>query len=191
MMKHRLTRSIALPLLAAPLLLGACDDPFAAEAWDATPDTLTLYSASRAEHTGLNSALDLWNIATVPIEVQGATGQWDFLLTEQAGVLSLVSASVVPNLDSRAGIVATDATTLEELTRATGESSAYVRTPVTLRAGAVYVARSRRLSCGFVSGSRYGKLKVTSLDSERGIVELAVVRNPYCDDRDLIPPDDD
>lgn len=190
-MKHGSTRYFAPLLLAAPLLLGACEDPFAAQPWDATPDTLTLYSASRAEYTGLRSALDLWNIATVPIEVQGATGQWDFLLTEEGGQLVLISANVVPNLESRAAIATTDATTLEELTRASGESEDYVRTAVPLRLGAIYVARSRRLSCGFVSGSRYGKMKVTALDAARGIVELAVVRNPYCDDRDLVPPEED
>ena len=190
MTKHRLTRFLALPLLAAPLLLGACDDPFAAQPWDESPDTLTLYSGARSEYTGMRSALDLWNVTTVPIEVQGATGQWDFLLTEEGGRLAFVSASVVPNLDSRAGIATTDATTLEELRRAPGESAAYVQTAVPLVEGAIYVARSRRLSCGFVTGSRYGKFKVTSLDAARGIVEIAVVRNPYCDDRDLFPPED-
>jgi hypothetical protein len=34
-------------------------------------------------------------------------------------------------------------------------------------------------------------MQVVALDHALGTVEFAIVRNPYCDNRDLVSPDDD
>ncbi len=193
MTKSTLTRRLRLALLAAAVPLAACEDPFANQPWSALPDTVTLYSAGRAEYAGMPSALNIAgpSVSIVAIDQIGAAGEWDFLLNEEDGALLFVPSGVVPGLDSRAGLALRDETTLEALTRAPSGAGAYSRDPLTLIEGRIYVLRSRRAQCGFTSGSNYGKMQVVALDAEHGTAVLAVVRNPYCDDRDLIPPDDD
>ena len=77
------------------LIVAACDDPFGPAFWDATPDTVVLYSASRAEFIGRPSAVDITSIpvAALPIESPAITGNWDFALTDLNGGLALVPAS--------------------------------------------------------------------------------------------------
>jgi hypothetical protein len=177
-------------LLAALLPLAACDDPFANQPWDATPATLTLYSVSRDEYVGMPSALDLVTLRAVAVEETGGAESWDFLLAEQDGAVMFVPSIVVPGTTTRSAIGEADESTLAAVTRAPGDSASYTRSPLPISEGAIYVLRSRRTVCGYVRGSHYGKMEVVALDAARGIVEVAVVRNPYCDDRDLVPPED-
>jgi hypothetical protein len=60
-----------------------------------------------------------------------------------------------------------------------------------VQTGQLYIVRSRAASCGISNGYRYGKLQALSLDVPRGIATFRFVRNPYCDDRALIPPNTD
>jgi len=55
-----------------------------------------------------------------------------------------------------------------------------------------YVIRSRREACGAFGGTgvRYAKMKALALDAMAGSFRFEVVRNPYCNDRRLIPPED-
>jgi hypothetical protein len=76
------------------------------------------------------------------------------------------------------------------VTEAPRDTAAYSQSPVQLRTDVVYVLRSRRAPCGFTSGHRYAKMQPIELDHARGIYRFAVVRNPYCDDRALVPPQD-
>lgn len=193
MTKQILMRAIRLPLLAAAVTMTACDDPFANQPWSAAPDTLTLYSAGRVEYAGIPAALNIAGsrVSVVAIDQAGAATEWDFLLNEESGALVFVPSSVIPGVESRAGIVKSEETTLEAVTRAPSGSDAYESEAVTLELNAIYVLRSRRAGCGFTSGSNYGKMKVVALDVALGTARLAVVRNPYCDDRDLVPPEDD
>jgi hypothetical protein len=192
MTKSIFLRRIRLPLLAAVLALAACDDPFANQPWNAVPDTVSLYSAGRIEYAGMPSALSLAgnSIGIVAIDQTGGAGEWDFLLNEEEGELLLVPSSIVPGLESRAGIVRSDASTLEEVERAP-ESGAFSMEAEALIEGAIYILRSRRSNTCIARGSNYAKIEVVDLDEARGIATIAIVRNPYCDDRDLIPPDDD
>lgn len=193
MTKQTLTRAIRLPLLAAAFSMTACDDPFANQPWSAVPDTLTLFSAARDDYAGIPAALNIAgsSVSVVAIDQAGAAAEWDFLLNEEEGALVLVPSGIVPGLESRAGLFRSDETTLEAVTRAPSGSDSYSSEAVALELNAIYVLRSRRAGCGFTSGSNYGKMKVVALDVALGTAQLAVVRNPYCDDRDLIPPEDD
>lgn len=195
MSKQVLLRSIRLPLLAAALLTAACDDPFANPAWSDRPDTVIVFSAYRSEYAGMPSAVNLTGnfLSLVAIDDLGAASEWDFMLGEDASGMLWVPSSVVPGQsDSRSSIARVDATNLDEVTRAPEPGGdRYTREPVTLEVGAVYVLRSRRSNTCYVRGSNYAKMKVVGLDAALGTAEIAIVRNPYCDNRDLVPPDED
>jgi hypothetical protein len=197
---HRLKRLIPL----AVLIVAACDDPFGPQLWDATPDTVTLFSASRPEYIGRVSAVDIVStplVALLPIEAPGLTGNWDFALTDSNGGLSLVPASAFAGLESRARIGVLPNRTLEEVTQAPRDTTAaawpplsapYSVEPVPLVAGNVYIVRSRRASCfgGSASGYRYAKLRPVEINVAAGTYRFEIVRNPICDNRSFVPPEE-
>lgn len=187
---RRLTRLIPL----AVLIVAACDDPFGPALWDATPDTLTLFSASRPEYIGRVSAVDIANIPVVvalPIEAPGLTGNWDFALTDADGGLSLVPASAFAGLESRARIGELQDTTLEAVTEAPRDTTAFGVEGLPLVAGNVYIVRSRRALCGTgSSGFRYAKLRPVEINVAAGTFRFEIVRNPYCGNRSFVPPEE-
>lgn len=184
---NRLTRIIP---LAAVFLFAACDDPFGPQPWNPEPIQVTLYSASRPAYIGLVSAVDLATepVSSVSIEAPGATGQWDLVLVDLPGGLGLAPVAALGNPAAQAGIAVIQNQAFIDVREAPRESEAYSREPVLLRPDVIYVVRSRRAGCGFTTGFRYAKLQPIEIDQERGIFRFAVVRNPYCDDRALVPP---
>lgn len=185
---HRLSRSTL--VLAAIAVLTACNDPYGPRTWNPEPTTLTLYSASRGEYTGLVSAVDLTPepVFGVSIEAPGATGSWDFVLAEQAGALVFVPAGTFAGVQSRARIATLEGVDIDDVRQAPRDTAEYTASAVQLRTDVVYVLRSRRGSCGLTTGHRYAKMQAVELDQARGIARLAIIRNPYCDDRALVPP---
>jgi hypothetical protein len=186
---HRLKRLIPL----AVLIVAACDDPFGPALWDATPDTLLIYSASRPEYIGRASALDITSvpIAALPLESPGVTGNWDVALTEVAGGLALAPASAFPGLESRARVGVLMDRTLDDVPQAPRDTTAFTAEPLLLREGDVYLLRSSRSSCGGVScGFRYAKLRAVAIDVAAGTFRFEIVRNPYCDQRSFVPPEE-
>jgi hypothetical protein len=185
---HRLSRSTL--VVASVAALAACSDPYGPRTWNSEPTTLTLYSASRAEYTGLASAVDLTPepVFGVSIEAPGATGGWDFVLADQAGALVFVPAGTFAGIQSRARIATLEGVDIEDVRQAPRDTADYTASAVPLRTDVVYVLRSRRGSCGLTTGHRYAKMRAVELDQVRGIARLAIVRNPYCDDRALVPP---
>jgi hypothetical protein len=186
-------RSVQKLLLLIPLvaLVAACSDPFGNRPWDPSPVTLALYSAARTEYVGLSSAVDLTpqTVFAVSVDAPGATGSWDFALTEVNGVLHLVPAGTFTGLASRARISVVEGIPIEDVVRAPRDTLLYTADPVPLRTDVVYVVRSRRSSCGLTTGHRYAKMQAEAVDEDRGTARLAIVRNPYCDDRALVPSD--
>jgi hypothetical protein len=176
-----------------PLVLfaaAACDDGLGPQFWDPTPDTTAVYSLSRPELIGQPSAYDFVSLRRVVIEAAGETGNWDVALGEEGGVFKLYPSGSLPGISSRAGIATTTSATLEGLERAPGDTAAYSRVPITAQIGTVYAVRSRTASCvGFGSGTYYGKFMILSIDPAVGSALIAAVRNPYCNDRSLIPPE--
>jgi hypothetical protein len=180
---------VGVVLASATLSAMACGDNLGVQFWDPTPDSTVIYSLSRPEYIGHPSAYDFVSLRRVVIEAAGETGNWDLALAEDAGTFKLYPSGTFAGITSRAGIATTTAATLEELTRAPGDTAAYSREPVAIKVGTIYAVRSRTSSCsGYGSGTYYGKFEVLSIDAASGLVQLAAVRNPYCNNRDLIPP---
>jgi hypothetical protein len=176
--------------IVAILAVTACDDPFGPQLWNAEPVAVTLYSASRAEYVGMVSALDLAAdpVAAVAIEAPGASGNWDMVLIDTDGGLSFAPAGALPGFTSRARIAVIENQSFIQVTEAPRDTAAYTINPVRLRTDVVYVIRSRSANCGFSAGVRYAKVQPIEVDVVRGIFRFAVVRNPYCEDRSLVPP---
>lgn len=183
----RLLRYIILIVAATQ---AACDDPFGPQLWSAVPDTVELYSLSRAEFVGQASAFDFVSLFSVPVEAPGVTGSWDVALVDEAGGLALVSAGAFAGFTSRAAIATIGPGTLEDVTEAPRDTAAYRLTPVVMQPGTVYVIRSRRADCGFGSfGFRYAKVRAVEIDATGGRMSFEYVRNPYCNNRSLVPPE--
>lgn len=181
-------------MLASTAVIAACgDDRFGPVNWSDVPDTLQIYSVSRPELLGMRSAVDAVfpPAVTVPVE-SGAS--WDFALAEQGGQFVMLPRSATENTDTTAAIATIgEEVTLDEVTEAPPNSE-FVTQPVPIETGTVYVLRTRRVVCNqftSLSGPRFGKLKAIAVDAEEGTYEFAVVVNPRCNDRDLVPPDDD
>lgn len=182
-------RSAGTLLVLGCAVLAACDDGLGPGSWDATPDTTVIYSLSRSDLIGEPSAYDFVQLRRVVVEATGSTGGWDAALAEQNGAFVLMPSGKFPGINSRAAIAATTNPTLESLREAPGDTAQYSREPVVLVEGAVYAARSRRSACfTFGTGIFYAKFQVISLDPLAGSAELAVVRNPFCNNRALVPP---
>ena len=176
------------------VMLAACDDPFGPNVWFALQDTVTLYSASRAQYVGLGSALDAVAdpVTALPIEIPGATGNWDFALIEDANGLALAPAGAFSGLEaSRARIAVIEGQRFETLEEAPSDTTRYSAAPVPVRMDVVYVLRTRKATCSFTTGYRYAKIKPIHVDAARGTFRFVVTRNPYCDDRSLVPPEVD
>lgn len=186
---HRLKRLIPL----AVLVVAACEDPFGPATWNATPDTMVVFSASRPEYLGFASALDITlnPVQALPLEAPSVTGNWDFVLTDFEGGLALVPASAFPGLESRARIGVLPDRELADVTEAPRDTTAFGVDPLPLREGDVYIVRSRRAACGGVSsGFRYGKLRPITIDEATGTFRFEIVVNPFCDNRSFIPPEE-
>ena len=186
---HRLKRLIPL----AVLMVAACDDPYGPAVWNARPDTILLYSASRAEHLGRASALDITSppVSPLPLEAPGVTGNWDVALIDLDGGLGIVPASAFEGLESRARVGVDSIRTFEDVTEAPRDTTRFTVEALPLREGNVYLIRSRRASCGVGStGYRYGKLRPVAIDEAAGTLRFEIVVNPFCDNRSFVPPEE-
>ena len=187
-----MTRRFSLLCLLLALPLAACDDEFGPQDWSAfaDPDTTVLYSLSRPEHLGRASAYDFATSPGVPRAVESAftPGQWDFALVDQNGALTFAPAGSFQGMTSRAAIATITDVPLLEIGRAPRDDD-FVREPVTLETGVVYVVRSRAVSGFYGTCVYYGKFEVLELNEAEGWMRFRYVLNPNCNDRDLIPPD--
>jgi hypothetical protein len=167
----------------------ACGDDFERD-WEQIPDTVLLYSLSRPEFIGRNSAIDFTSGSARAVEDQVSTNAWDFALAEQGGQLVLAPASAFSGLTSRAGIADIGPGVLEDIRRAPSDTSAFKATPTVIRTGTIYVVRTRRTTCagGFGTGVFYAKMEALNVDVAAGTLRFRSITNPFCNDRALIPP---
>jgi hypothetical protein len=183
-------RFLSLFALSGLFFLAACDDDLGPGFWDPTPDTLTIYSISRPDLIGLPSAFDGVQLRRVAVESPSATGTWDFVLAEQGANFVMVPASALGGAPSRAGIATIGTGALEDILEAPSDTAAFSALPVVIQPGTNYVLRTRREVCsGFGTGVFYAKLQAVGVDASNGTYRFAVVRNPYCNDRRLVPPE--
>jgi hypothetical protein len=179
---------LSMLLLATALGTAACDNAYGPVVWYATPDTSVIYSLSRPALLGEPSAYDFEYLRRVVIELPIETGQWDLVLAEEGGGFVFIPSSAFEGLSTRSGLGIVQGTTMDELTKAPGDSAFYQRTAVPVEVGAVYAVRTRSMACNpYGSGVTFGKLEVLSVDVAAGAVKLAAVHNPYCNDRNLVP----
>jgi hypothetical protein len=183
----RILRCLILLLAAVQT---ACSDPFGPRFWLDVPDTVQLHSLSRPEFVGRPSAIDLVSLGVLPVELPGATGGWDIALVDDGDGLAFVPAGAFDGFTSRAAIAVMPAQRLEDVTEAPRDTAAYRQTAVRVQPNTVYVMRSRRAECGFgSSGFRYAKVRAVDIQPELGRLLFEIVRNPYCNDRALVPPE--
>ena len=176
-----------LPVVA--LTVAACSDNLGPTAWSDLPDTVTLYSASRADLTGLRSGFDFTAPRSVVVESASETQSFDMLLMEQSGGFALTPSGAVLGTSNRAGIAAVTADSLREIRKAPSDTAAFQQNaPVPVQPGQFFVVRSRRVSCVLTTGSYYAKLQIVSVDPVGGTLRFAYARNPYCGDSSLVPP---
>lgn len=192
-MKPSSTVRTIFALAIAALVFTGCEDPFGPEDWVAIPDTVDLFSLGRAEYQGLPSAFDLlsgFNGQRVSVETPGASGNWDFVLTESNGKLHLSPSGVVKDLVMGAGIAPLTGVTFESVTKVPGAAARYQDTAsVPLEEGMVYAVRSRRyFGIAGESCVSYGKLAPIEIDHAAGVLRFEIIRNPNCNDRSMIPP---
>ena len=185
---HTFRRSIV-PALAVCTLAACNDEPdFGLDEWVAEYDTVTLYSADRAEHQGLPSAYDILATRTLRTEDAGSTGNWDFALTGAEGEpLTLTPIGAFFSVPSNAGLAIVSDETFDEMERAPSANSAYTTdAPVTLQSDVVYVVRSR------VAGNcrNFAKLEPIEIDAVEGTFTFQLSANPNCNDTALVPPED-
>lgn len=185
----RLVRYCGLVLTA---VTAACGDDLGPINWSDVPDTVQIFSVSRPDLLGLPSAFDGVSFPPRPVPVEQGAG-WDFALAEQNGGFVMLPLSATENADTLAALATIGDVTLDDVTEAPPNSD-FVEEPVPIEPGTVYVLRTRRSRCNAISsltGPRYGKLKAIAVDEEEGTYEFEVVINPQCNDRSLVPPDDD
>jgi hypothetical protein len=174
---------------ALAVVTAACGDGLGPLTWDATPVTGVLFSLARPELVGQPSAYDFVQLRRVVVESPGATGGWDIALSEQNGQFVFLTAGAFPGIDDDILITESTERTLAAVVEAPADTADYSRGPVAVVEDRIYIVRTRIASCiTFGSGPYYGKFQVLSVDEARGSIELAAVRNRYCNDRDLIPP---
>lgn len=178
-------------LLFAAFTAAACDDDFGVQPWNATPDTVTLFSLSRTDLIGFPSGYDFTARRIVEIEAPGAGGSWDVALAGTSAQLFLIPASAFQGQGAlRTAIAPITNLTFAAVEEAPGDTARYTREAVPLVNGGVYVVRSRRIACGFGSGQFYAKIHAVNVDPAAGSAKFAVVVNPYCNDRSFVPPED-
>lgn len=180
-------------LVIAALIFTGCEDPYGPQEWVAIPDTVSLYSLSRVEHHNLPSAYDLlpgYNGQRLAVETPGASGNWDFALTESAGKLQLIPSGVIKDLASGAAIALLADGNFGAINKVPGDANLYKESEaVTLEAGKVYAIRSRRFfGLGGSNCVLYGKLAPIEIDTEAGELRFEIIRNPNCNDRSMVPP---
>ncbi|MBX6362451.1 MAG: hypothetical protein IRZ00_01175 [Gemmatimonadetes bacterium] len=186
-------RSIRLFLLAAVVAAAAgCGDALGPLTWYDLPDTVTLYSVSRPQLTGLPSGYDFASGLSVTVETPGQGGNWDLVVADQTGGgFAFLPSGAVLGGTSGAGIAPLPGQAFDAVKVAPSDTTAFTRAsavPVTV--DGVYAIRTRRVSCSLGSGVHYAKLHVIATDSARGTVQFEVVHNPFCDDRKLVAPQD-
>jgi len=178
---------VAVALAVSVFALAACgDDPFEVQ-WASNIDTVTLFSIQRPE-LGLASAFNFPGRLRVVIESPQATDTWDVAVDDDGSTAFLVPSGGL-GVESRAAVATLPGIPFDDVTEAPGDTSVYVRdAPVPMEIGTTYAVRSRELP-GFF-GQRcvyYSKLQPIEFDPDRRSLVFFYEASPACNDRNLVP----
>ena len=188
-MRFRTYRAFA-PIALALALASCNEEPdFGFDEWEAEIDTVALYSVDHPDYQGLPSVYDLHATRALRIEDPGVTGGWDFALTGGgSSPLRFTPLGAFFEVDNNAGIATVGDRTFEELEIAPADADDYVTDEsVVVTEGALYVVRSRRSS----SCMNFANLDVLETDQAAATLSFRITANPRCNDRALVPPEDD
>lgn len=157
--------------------------------WTPIEDTVSLYSLSRPEFVDLPGAFDFYGRRAVVVEAPklGEAADFDMAISEVNGEFVLLPAALFATFDIDPGIaIDSSGTPFDDLAEAPREG--YITDEVVpVRTDVVYTVRTRRDRGGC---SRYGKFEILEVDPD-GMVTFRQIRNRLCNDRELIPPDDE
>jgi hypothetical protein len=181
-------RAAALAAALFATLTGCDNDPFEIR-WNATPDTVRLYSLARPE-PNLPSGFGFFDRARIQVETPGATGQWDVALDTENGQLVLKPPGAL-GISARAAIATLGSVPFDDVDEAPGDTLLYeLDDPVVMSTGTVYAIRTNRRTGNFGSTCvHYGKMEPLIVDVASGEMEFRYVRSQICNDRSLVPPD--
>lgn len=191
-MKRRFS-SIAGPILGLLVLVTVVPMSTACEGfefdWVAVEDSVTLFSLARPEYADLPAAFDFISRSRVVVDRPMSSDPYvfDMAVSEEGGEMVLLPAGVFQTFGVDPGIaIDSSGTTFDELAEAPREG--YITdVAVPVRTDVVYTVRTRQDGGGC---RRYGKLEVLEVEPE-GILHFRAVRNNLCNDRELIPPEDE
>lgn len=174
----------ALAVLAAALAAAGCQDPFGNTQ---RPLPREPFSAALADfQTGGLGEPTAFDLATARPVRPHQTSAWDFVYwVTGEGAPQFRTRSVVIDDSTDAGFNRVEGS-LEGLGEAPADGYVTDR-PVPIDSGAVYAVRSRQDPRVGIRCRRYGKLEVTRVDPEAGVVEFRHLVNPNCEDRNLTP----
>ena len=188
---HGLPRfGAALAAIFMGIGLAACDeDPFVFR-WNATPDTLRLYSLARPEPNLPSGAGFYPPPQTFLVETPDATGQWDVALDTESGALVLKPPGAL-GISSRGAIATLGAIPFDDVDEAPGDTLLFeTNGPVVMTLGTVYAIRTNRRAGNFGSSCvYYAKLEPLVVDAVGGVLDFRYVASPVCNNRSLVPPD--
>lgn len=181
----------ATPALLLPALAAGCGDDLGPGRWEAAVDTVSLYSLARADLQGLPAAFDFVGLRLVVVEAVGATGVWDLGISERDGEFVLLPPGALPGVAVSAAIAVLEGEAFEELARAPADTADYTTDEaLPLETDRVYVVRSH-LNPNLGACVYFAKVEVTAVDPTIGRVAVRYTRNPFCNDRRLVPPGGD
>jgi hypothetical protein len=153
---------------------------------------VTIFSLSRADLIDLPSAYDFVNHSALRVESAASAGRWDLALRHENGALALVTAAGFPGqTSSRAAIAPITNSSFDELAEAPSDTTHYTAGPVVVQPGQVFAVRTRRADCAISLSVRFAKMQVLEVDAAAGSVKFVAITNPFCNDRELIPPAED
>lgn len=174
----------ALPI-AAVALTAACDDPYNIDWSFAEPDTVTLYSLSRAEYVRFPSVYDFVTGYAGAIEDDGMIGFWDLGFVETDGDADFLLPGGWAGLRPQAVMRPIPGYAWEDVVQA--PTAGYDSASVRLHTGLVYVLRTRSYDSGGATCYHYAKVEPVELDVDRGILRFRYMVNPNCGSRRLVP----
>ena len=183
-------RPAVLAVLAALSVgLAACgDDPFLFP-WEASPDTVLLYSLARPE-LNLESAFNFNDRRKVRVEAATATGTWDLAVDTRGGRLVFLPPGAL-GVSSKARVTALPGMSFDEVLDAPTDTAVYSQfDPLPVEMSTIYVVRTGRSPGIFgTSCSYYAKLEPLIIDVAGGTLTFKFDASPVCNSLRLVPPD--
>lgn len=181
----RFASAVLAAAVAAPVLAGCGEDPFAPDIQPVPeePSEVTLGDLTESD-LELPSAFDILSARAVRTD---QTSAWDFVyVVPSEDGEEFRPRGLVTGEESRAGIQRVESS-FEELTEAPADG--YEQdTSVPIEEGSVYAAVSRRdPRFGQILCRRFVKLEILSVDDAGRTVTLRHLANPNCEQRILIP----